>query len=564
MQFVAPISLVSVVLVAAFAPLGSFAATGDQPIRFDDVSVSSGVADVGVNSTGPTFVDFDNDGDIDIYVSTESHAEGQGNRLWQNDGTGQFTDVAEVFNIDDFPGLARGASWGDIDNDGDMDVAVGNMPPTRRREPRPTGIFKNLLIETGTPGFEEITWDAGFYRAGNETDKKVGGLSDTSAGLGWADYDNDGWLDLYARIADYEIDNVLFHNNGDGTFSDVTKQTGINILGRVLEANSQGSPTWTDIDHDGDIDMLVTNEGESNVLFVNNGDGTFIDVTRSRKPPSGLAFLNPGNANGACVGDIDNDGDMDFYLPTADQANRLILSELAETGKVTFKDVTLTSGAADDRGARGCTMADFDNDGYLDIYVNNGGPSNVLINDVITQMPVFVQFYIAWEPDYNALFRNNGDGTFTDITEGSGAEGLGVGSGTGAADVNDDGFADIYVANRTYYNMGKRVGTAYRNQLLLNKPNDNNWVRIELQGTQANRDAYGARVKVIAGDLEQVREHTSSHGYNSGNDPRLLFGLGQKETIDSIEVTWPGGITQILKNQEPGQTIRIVQSDTRR
>jgi hypothetical protein len=553
-------SLIPVALLIGFAATRVFAASSAGVIQFDDVSEQAGVADVGVNSTGPTFVDFDNDGDIDIYVSVESHAVGQGSRLWQNNGDGTFTDVAEEFAVDNFPGLARGASWGDIDNDGDLDMAVGNLPPTRGAEPRPTTVFKNMLIETGTPGFEDITWEAGFFREGNETDKRVGGLSDTSAGLGWADYDNDGLLDLYARIADYEVDNVLFHNNGDGTFSDVTMQSGTNIVGRVMEANSQGSPTWTDIDQDGNIDMLVTNEGVPNVLFLNNGDGTFKDITRSRKPPSGLVFINPGNANGACVGDIDNDSDMDFYFPSADQANRMYLSQLAESGEVTYKDVTLTSGAADDRGARGCTMADFDNDGFMDIYVNNGGPSNVLINDVINSLPIFVQFYIAWEPDYNALYRNNGDGTFTDVTESSGTEGLGIGSGVGAADINNDGFADIYVANRTYYNLGKRVGGAFKNQLLLNKSNDNNWVRIALVGTTANRDAYGARVKIVAGDLKVYREHTSSHGYNSGNDPRLLFGLGAEEKIDLIEVTWPGGNTQILKNQEVGRTITIEQS----
>jgi hypothetical protein len=161
------------------------------------------------------------------------------------------------------------------------------------------------------------------------------------------------------------------------------------------------------------------------------------------------------------------------------------------------------------------------------------------------------------------LYRNNGDGTFTDVTESSGTEGLGIGSGVGAADINNDGFADIYVANRTYYNLGKRVGGAFKNQLLLNKSNDNNWVRIALVGTTANRDAYGARVKIVAGDLKVYREHTSSHGYNSGNDPRLLFGLGAEEKIDLIEVTWPGGNTQILKNQEVGQTITIEQSGNR-
>jgi hypothetical protein len=544
---------------AMILPAAAMAGAHSSPIRFTDVSERAGVADMGVNSTGPTFVDFDNDGDIDIYVTTESHAEGQGNRLWRNNGDGTFVDVAEQFNVDDYPGLARGASWGDIDNDGDADMAVGNMPPTRRRDPRPTGVFKNMLAETGTPDFKEITWEAGVYRRRNSNDKAVGGLTDTSAGLGWADYDNDGYLDLYWRAADYDVDNRLFRNRGNGKFTDVTERTGMTVVDRVLEANSQGSPTWTDINNDGFIDMLVTNEGDSNLLFFNDRDGSFSDITRNRKPPTGLALINPGNANGACVGDVDNDGDMDFYLPHADQANRLLLSELADKGVVSYKDVTLTSGTDDMRGARGCTMADFDNDGFIDIYVNNGGPSDVLINDVLTQMPVFVQFYIAWEPDYNVLYRNNGDGTFTDVTAGSGAEGFGIGSGVGAADINDDGFADLYIANRTYYNMGQRVGTAFKNELLLGQPNDNNWVRISLEGTTANRDGYGARVKVVAGDLVQYREHTSSHGYNSGNDPRLLFGLGKNDKIDMIEVTWPGGGKQVIENQPVGKTIKIRQ-----
>lgn len=546
---------------AALMPVIGAAGDHRQPISFTDVSESAGVADVGVNATGPTFVDFDNDGDIDIFVSTESHMAGQGNRLWQNNGDGTFTDVAVQFGVDDYPGLARGASWGDIDNDGDADVAVGNMPPSPRREPRPTGVFTNLLTETGVPNFKEITREARVYRRRNSRDKELGGFTDTSAGLGWADYDNDGYLDLYWRAADYDVDNRLFRNRGNGKFSDVTQRTGMTVVDKVLEANSQGSPTWTDINNDGWVDMLVTNEGDSNLLFYNNRNGAFTDITRNRKAPNGLAFINPGDANGACMGDIDNDGDMDVYLPHADQANRLILSEFADKGRVTYRDVTLSSGAADVRGARGCVMQDFDNDGLIDIYVNNGGPSNVLINDVISQFPVFVQFYIAWEPDWNVLYRNNGDGTFSDVTAGSGAEGFGIGSGVGSADVNDDGFADIYIANRTYYSNGQRVGTAYKNVLLLGEPNGNNWVRIALEGTTANRDGYGARVKIVSGDLVQYREHTSSHGYNSGNDPRLLFGLGDNDSIDLIEVTWPGGQKQVLENQLAGTTIKIVQAE---
>jgi len=553
-----PMISMACLLLAAAATV----AAADPAVRFRNAGPATGVNDPAVNSTGPAFADYDNDGDVDVYVPTETHQEGHSNRLWENDGTGKFRDVAAERGVDNGLGLARGASWGDIDNDGDMDLAIANMPPTRRRQQVPMTVYQNLLMETGKPRFRDITAEAGFLRTGNERDAKVGGVSDTGAGVAWADYDNDGDLDLYMKLPDYDVANIMFRNEGGLKFTDVTEATGTGVVGTLLMANAQGSPSWTDIDQDGWIDLLSTIEGDRNVLFHNQRDGTFRDVTRSRKPPSGLAFLNPGNANGACVGDLDNDGDMDFYLPMADQANRVIISELAETGKVSFRDITLKSGAGDMGGARGCTLADFDNDGWLDIYVNNGGPSNVLINDVITQMPVFVQFYIAWEPAHNRLFVNNRDLSFTDVTKGSGAEGLGIGSGVGAADLDDNGFADLFVTNRTYYNMGRRIGEVNENQLLLNEGNTNNWVRVRLIGRSGNHDGYGARVKLVSGDLVQYREHTSAHGYNSTNDPRLLFGLGGRDSIDYIEVTWPGGAVQRVPDAMPGRTLTIAEPGT--
>ena len=534
----------------------SAALAADQAILFTDRAEQAGVADLAINSTGPTFVDYDNDGDIDIYVPTEAHLEGQGNRLFENDGTATFTDVASARGVDNGRGLARGASWGDIDNDGDMDVAVHNMPSNNQAtQTEPLTVYRNVLVETGKPNFENITVDAGFLRTGNVEDEQAGGVSDTGAGLAWGDYDNDGLIDLYVKNPDYTVANILFHNNGDGTFADVTAASGTGTTDLVMKANAQGSPNWTDFDQDGLIDLLVTNEGERNIVFLNRGDGTFEDITKNRQPPRGLAFLNPGNAHGACVGDIDNDGDMDFFLPTADQANRLVVSRFAQGGQVRFKDITKTAGVGDFGGARGCAMADFDNDGFLYIYVNNGGESNVLVNDVLG-LPVFVQFYIAWEPAANNLYRNNGDSTFTDVTTGSGAEGIGIGSGVGAADVNDDGYPDLFVTNRTYYTMGKRSNIAQKNELLINAGGTNNWVRVALVGAKSNRSGYGARVKIVAGDLVQYREHTSAYGYNSAGDPRLLFGLGDNDMIDYIEVTWPSGMVQTALGA-PGETVTI-------
>jgi hypothetical protein len=532
----------------------------EPAIQFSDVSETAGLADFAVNSTGPAFSDFDNDGDLDIYVPAEALAEGINNRLWENDGTGKFTNVAPARGVSNDGSYSRGAAWGDFDNDGDQDLAVSNMPPGQdRRNHVPTTVYRNLLVETGEPNFEDVTRSAGIMRSGNAEDARIGGVGNTGAGLAWGDYDNDGDLDLFWKCADYDVENALFRNNGDGTFTDVTAESGVAIQGKVLEANSQGAPNWTDVNNDGWVDLLITNEGDSKVLLLNNKDGTFEDITENRRGPNGFAFLNPGNANGACIGDIDNDGDLDFYLPTADQANRLIISKLSDTGEVRFEDITLTSGTGDPGGARGCTMADFDNDGWIDIYVNNGGLSNVLINDVISQMPMFVQFYIAWEPAYNKLYRNNGDLTFTDVTEGSGAEGFGIGSGVGAADFNGDGFPDLFLTNRTYYSNGQRVNIPQQNHMLINAGNDNNWLKVKLTGSKSNRNGYGAKVRVTTGDMTQIREHTSAHGYNSTNDPVLMFGLGPAQSVDQVEITWPSGTVQTLTDVMASQTLDLVE-----
>ena len=537
---------------------GYYIWVGSSPIQFKDESYQSGVASEGVNSSGPTFIDYDNDGDVDIYVVTEYHGEGQGNRLFENQGNRTFIDVASLRGVDNENALGRGASWGDYDNDGDMDLAISNLPPTDKSTHIPTTLYKNLLKETGEPNFENVTKEAQLFRKGNEDDQKIGGIGNTGAGIAWADYDNDGDLDLYWKCADFDIDSALFRNNGDGTFTDVTDETGTGVLQFVLEANSQGAPSWTDVDHDGYVDLLVTNEGDKKILFLNDQKGSFKNITTSFRPPSGTAFLNPGNANGACIGDIDNDGDMDVFLPTADQANRLYISLLKETGQLSYKDITLSSGVGHKSGARGCAMGDFDNDGLIDIYVNNGGLADTLINDVI-DIPIFVQFYIAIEPDVNKLFRNNGDLTFSDLTWRSRASGYGVGGGVGTADLDEDGFLDIFFTNRTFYTGGEQITESDRNYLLFNKGNKNNWLKINLIGKESNTNGYGARVTLASDDFKQYREATSAHGYNSGNDPRMHFGLGKKDSVDSIEVIWPSGKRSEVLQPSINQTITITE-----
>jgi hypothetical protein len=204
-------------------------------------------------------------------------------------------------------------------------------------------------------------------------------------------------------------------------------------------------------------------------------------------------------------------------------------------------------------------MADFDNDGFVDIVVNNGGPSNVLINDVLKGFPPFVQFYIAWEAALPVLYRNNGDRTFTEMAAASGLVHAGIGSGVAAADIDGNGFADLMLTNRTYYAMGKPVSEAGQTRLYVNAGNDNAWIKVKLQGTRSNPQGYGAIVKVTAGDLVQYQELTSAHGYNSANDTTLIFGLGNRSKVDEIEVRWPSGAVQKITKAKLKQINRIVE-----
>jgi len=457
---------------------------GGAPSAFTEEAVARGLNFTmgpypqvqGYVGQGAGFVDIDDDGDPDVVVIGDVSGRVG---IYENIGGGIFVDRTADSGIPIMQ-EQEGFAAADYDADGFLDLYI------TQANNRPNFLMKS----NGDFTFVDVTASTG-----------VNNGASTSTGPSWGDYNHDGWPDLY--VANEFGNNRLYHNEGDGTFTDRAHASG------TEDGGSSMSATWADYDGDGDLDLYLCNigdfttetitreadnafflgetlpfleiaktpdqkvPGEADRLFRNNGDGTFEDITKNRTPPRGLAFLNPGNANGACVGDIDNDGDMDIFLPTADQANRLVISRFSDDGKVHFTDITKTAGIDDFGGARGCAMADFDNDGFLDIYVNNGGESNVLINDVLA-LPVFVQFYIAWEPAANKLYRNNGDNTFTDVTEDSGAEGIGIGSGVGAADLDDDGYPDLFVTNRTYYSMGKLAGIEQKNELLINNGGTNN------------------------------------------------------------------------------------------
>jgi hypothetical protein len=312
-----------------------------------------------------------------------------------------------------------------------------------------------------------------------------------------------------------------------------------------------------------------------NVLFRNDG-GTFTDA--STVPGyEGNALANIGQTYGACWGDLDNDGDLDCYITNSGEANRLVRNDLMENGGTAgFSDRTFAgppsrdrfppppqwpdSGAGDFGDATSCTMGDYDNDGDLDIYVNQGGPRNNLFNDDNDIDPMQGQFYSANSPATNVLLRNDGPPPvppdpdpypnwdpfviFTDVTESSGAEHLGEGRGVSTADYDDDGDLDLYV---TAF-VPEAGPPEVQGSLLKNTTAPtNNWIKYALVGTARDRGALGARVTITTDDGGiQIREVTSGHGYNSQNDPRAHFGLGTGKTVTSAEVRWFNGVVTAL------------------
>ena len=209
-------------IVSSAIAVTAFAAS-PMPIRFKDETAARGVVDAAVNATGPTFGDFDGDGDLDIFVPVEDLAPGLNDRLFENDGRGMFKDVAADKGVQNSGSLSRGAVFCDLDNDGDLDLLSVNMPPGQARQRHvPTTLYRNDLRESGSARFVDVTRAAGLLRADNENDQKIGGVGDTGGGASCADYDRDGDLDVFIKNADGDVDNVLFRNESGWRFTDVT------------------------------------------------------------------------------------------------------------------------------------------------------------------------------------------------------------------------------------------------------------------------------------------------------------------------------------------------------
>ncbi|MFQ6104430.1 MAG: FG-GAP-like repeat-containing protein [Candidatus Glassbacteria bacterium] len=448
-----------------------------QAVDFEDISSSSGTDDTGFGE-GVAWGDYDNDDLSDLFVTNY----GGENRLYHNEGGGVFTEVGASAGVNDSR-TCFGASWGDYDNDGFLDLYVGvryDYNILYRNEG--DGTFSDVTFETGAGGHE-----AGYTQ-----------------GVAWCDYDNDGNLDLY--VVNRFLENNLYRNQGDGTFTDVAESTGVAAGGTCVSA------LWADYDRDGFTDLLVTRTGSSRcLLFHNQGDGSFAEVGEA----SGVT--DEADWNGADWGDYDNDGDMDLYVTCSSCRDALYRNE--EDGS--FTNVSEEAGITIRASTESPDFADFDNDGYLDIHVSSG--------------------------TRNLLYLNMGDGTFIEVSDIAELGDVSPAEGSAASDVDVDGLMDVYTANTQFI----------PNVLFRNMNSGNNHITIRLKGTSSNRASIGAEAVLFAGNLSLLRQVQASSGLFSQESLPVEFGLGSETVADSIVIVWPSGKSRRLVNVAANQFLNV-------
>jgi enediyne biosynthesis protein E4 len=535
---------------AAVAPLQmavsqkSATATQTPAIQFEDASDQAGIdfthsfgsRQLGSllegTGAGCVWLDYNNSGFPSLYVVNgrplddsmhpyplrEKPTTPPHNHLYRNDGNGHFTDVTEKAGLNpDMYSVAVAAA--DYDNDGNEDLLV-------------TGYGKVILYHNdGNGHFTDVTEKAGI---------KVDGWAISST---WLDYDRDGCVDLfvgryvkfdpkyrafyaadnYPGPLDYEGEtNKLFHNNCDGTFTDVTDKSGIGAyVGRTMGV------TAADFDNDGWDDIYVANDRTENFLFHNKHDGTFEEVAND----TGTAFGQNGESTssmGPVFADFENRGALDLWV-TDGHYNRYLRNQ----GSQGFEDMGASNGVSQTNAqyvSWGTGVYDFDNDGLVDILIFHGGLIHLI-------------------PQEHAVFKGQGGGRFADVSRQAGAVLSQRTTARGAcfADYMNDGKVDAFVVN-----LGAR-GTLLHNV----STNTGHWVEVKLEGTKSNRDGIGAKVEVFAAGRRWTAERVAGSGYLSQDDGRLHFGLGTATAIDKLLVHWPSGREQMLERLSVDRVLTV-------
>jgi hypothetical protein len=512
------------------------------PIAFTDVAASAGLRfthDRGrtpehhlpeTMGSGLAWLDFDNDGWMDLYVVQSGPFPPNGSpraqdRLYRNNGDGTFTDVTAQAKLQ-HGAYGMGVVAADYDNDGHTDLYV-------------TGFGHNTLLHNNGDGtFTDVTEKAGV------------GASGWSTSAAFADFDGDGLLDLFVvRYVDYSVEknyfcgdpaagkrdycspkvyppttNLLFHNNGDGTFTDISASSGI--------AAAQGKGLGVvvaDVDGDGRPDIYVANDTTMNFLFRNLGGNRFEDVSLL----SGAALTSAGRAMGGMgvnAGDLDGDGQLDLVVANFEAE---LNSFYRNVGEGIFEDVSASSGFGGPSFAFsgfGLSLLDAANAGRLDAFIANG---HVLEKPAMQGATYAERPFLMW---------NDGKGKFHERGCGNPFRREVVGRGSAVADFDNDGDLDIAVSN-----SGGPL------ELLRNDGAHGNWIGFELRGKRSNRQGIGARVTVETESGRQVREVKAGESYLSSSDPRVHFGIGKAAAVKRVVIKWPSGIVQEITDAKPGR-----------
>jgi ASPIC and UnbV/FG-GAP-like repeat len=485
--------------------------------KFRDIGHAVGV-DRFSSAGGAVMEDFDNDGRLDLAVTSSDPTQHMG--FFHNAGDGAFADRAQEAGLMEQLG-GKNLVQTDYNNDGRMDLFIS------RGAWFPHPMPQSLLRNDGNGKFSDVTKQAGLKLIANSTASR------------WADYDNDGWLDVF--ILCEEQTNHLYHNRADGTFEDVTTRAGVEQDYRQFCKGAD----WIDYDNDDYPDLFVDNMNGDARLYHNNRNGTFTDVTSS------LGIDGPHVGFSCWAWDYDNDGWLDIFATCYDRAldnlvksvvgqphsgysNRLFHNVHGER----FENRTKEAGLDQAFATMGCNFGDFDNDGFLDFYLGTGD------TDLFTLVP-------------NRMFKNVAGRRFADITASSGTGNLQKGHGVSCADWDRDGDVDVYIEMG-----GATAADKYHSALFQNPGQGNHWLNVKLVGKKTNRAAIGARLKVVtAGDAPlTVHRHISAGSSWGANPLEQHVGLGGARQVARLEVHWPtSGTTQIFRDLAADQAIEITE-----
>lgn len=517
-----------------YRPIDFRLESSETPERHAPETMAGGVAIFDYNNDGNLDLFFTNGADIQTLQKTGAKYS---NRLFENDGHGNFRDVTAKAGLAGI-GFSNGVAVGDYDNDGYEDLFVA-------------GVHGNHLYRNNGAGtFTDVTAKAGL----DKPDSQYGPL--WSVGAAWLDVNNDGLLDLFvvnylawdirtethceAAPGRYDYchpkfykptPNQLFLNNGDGTFRDVSAEAGI----RAHPGKGMGVGI-ADYDLDGLIDIFVANDKMYNSLFHNRGGGKFEEVAFE----AGVGLSEDGkfiSGMGVDFRDIDNDGLPDIAFVALDKESFPIFRNLGKSG---FADVTQASGMtrfSAPMAGYSPTLADFDNDGWKDLFVTRGH----------VQSPAYASIAQVEQP--NTIFRNLGGMKFEALTAEAGLTAPPPSRHRGSAigDLNHDGRLDVVTT----------AISAPAEIWMNDSPGGSHWIELAMQGTKSNRDGIGARIKLVAGDAAQYNHVSFAAGYASSSAGPVHFGLGRNATVDSVEIRWPSGIVQELKNVAADQVVKV-------